>query len=145
MKNNSYEQYKKLYRAEVSSLQAKGVEVPKDLQKPLSEIEFRFRVASEEGNLFGEDANFTRRLVDEGLYRRSEKQAKKIVEAMERANEMFGTNFNFSEQDVRLAGFDEGKGAEFWNLVKETYYTQAAAYGTVAAKAYIAKVFFGSD
>lgn len=145
MKNNSYEQYKNLYRAEVNSLRAQGVEVPKDLQKPLSEIEFRFRVASEEGNLFGEDTNFTQRLVDEGLYRRSEKQAKKIVEAMERANEMFGTNFNFSEQDVRLAGFEEGKGAEFWNLVKETYHAQAAANGAVAAKAYIAKVFFGSD
>ena len=95
--------------------------------------------------MFGEDANFTRRLVDEGLYRRSEKQAQKVVEAMEHANEMFGTNFNFSEQDVRLAGFDEGKGAEFWNLVKETYHTQAAAMGSIAAKTYVAKIFFGSD
>ena len=145
MKNDSYEQYKKLYKAEVSSLMARGVEVPKDLQKPLSEIEFRFRVASEEGNLFGEDANFTRRLVDEGLYSRSEKQAKKIVEAMERTNEMFGTNFNFSEQDVRFVGFEEGKGAEFFNLISREYHRVAAEKGSEAARLYIARVFFGSE
>lgn len=145
-RSNGYEQYKALYRAEVNSLRAQGVEIPKSLQRPLSEIEYRFRVAAEGEQLFGEEnMPLARRIVDQQLYERSSLQAKKVVEAAERANKMFGTNFSFSEEETRMSGFNQGKGAEFWDLVKNNYHEYAAEHGAIAAKAYIGKIFFGSD
>ena len=153
--NEGYKRYLGLWKREMRKWQAKGayLEGLSAIPKTFSEYEYELLIQADKAMTGGEKLSnykFENKVAHDLVYvathERTAAQSRKLEEAQAVINKELGTDFAFTAKDFGQAGFEKGRGAEFYAALDKLYHDKKAAGMTAAeAKYWIAKYIFGSD